>query len=136
MRYPLLIKAGTTLDPFVLSIDLAPTFLDVAGVAIPKSMHGQSLLPLIEGKVKSLRQSFLIEYFSDTVFPRVLKMGYQAVRTDRWKYIHYTDLEGMDELYDLETDPYEMKNRLQDPAAQEALKELEIKLKHHLKDTE
>jgi len=32
-------------------------------------------------------------------------MGYRAVRTERWKYIHYLELEGMDELYDLEVDP-------------------------------
>jgi N-acetylglucosamine-6-sulfatase len=37
-------------------------------------------------------------------------MGYQALRTERWKYIHYTELEGMDELYDLARDPYEMHN--------------------------
>ena len=40
-------------------------------------------------------------------------MGYKAVRNGRWKYIHYLELEGMDELYDLKTDPYEMKNLIQ-----------------------
>ena len=58
----------------------------------------------------------MIEYFSDTVFPRVLNMGYQALRTERWKYIRYTELRNMDELYDLAADPYELKNLIVDSA--------------------
>ena len=57
----------------------------------------------------------MIEYFSDTAFPRILKMGYQALRTERWKYIRYTELQNMDELYDLAADPYELKNLIADP---------------------
>jgi arylsulfatase A-like enzyme len=45
-------------------------------------------------------------------------MGYRAVRTAKWKYVHYTELQGMDELYDLERDPYEMNNVIgEKPAA-------------------
>ncbi len=43
-------------------------------------------------------------------------MGYQALRTERWKYIRYTELQGMDELYDLAADPYELKNLIAAPA--------------------
>ena len=70
---------------------------------------------------RTWRTSFLIERFSDKTFPRVADMGYQAVRTDRWKYIHYKELSGMDELYDLRADPYEMKNLIHDAASQPAL---------------
>jgi N-acetylglucosamine-6-sulfatase len=62
--------------------------------------------------VQTRRQAVLIEYFRDTVFPRIRKMGYSAVRTNRWKYIHYWSLPGADELYDLATDPYELVNRI------------------------
>jgi arylsulfatase A-like enzyme len=55
-------------------------------------------------------------------------MGYKAVRTKRWTYIRYVDLEGMDELYDREADPYQMKNLMADPAAQPALKNLQKEL--------
>ena len=44
-------------------------------------------------------------------------MGYKAVRTERWKYIHYLELNNADELYDLRTDPYELRNRIADPHA-------------------
>jgi arylsulfatase A-like enzyme len=55
-------------------------------------------------------------------------MGYQAVRTSRWKYIHYTELDGAVELYDLDTDPYEMTNRISDPRAQPALGDLRMEV--------
>lgn len=135
MRYPRRIKAGTTPEAFALSIDLAPTLLDLAGVDVPREMHGRSLLPLLRGEKVDGRKSFLIEYFSDTVFPRVHKMGYQAVRTERWKYIRYSELEGMDELYDLKHDPYEMKNLIKEPSARDVLKELTAELERLVKET-
>ena len=135
MRYPKQIKAGTTLDAFALSVDLAPTLLDLAGVAAPRNLHGRSLVPLLKGEKPDWRKSLLIEHFSDTVFPRVRQMGYQAVRTERWKYIRYTKLEGMDELYDLKDDPYEMKSLIGEAKAQEALREMKAELQRLLKET-
>src|SRR4029079_14429191 len=49
VRYPPLIKAGTTFDPFVLSIDLAPTLLELGGAKVSGNLHGRSLLPLLRG---------------------------------------------------------------------------------------
>ncbi len=48
-------------------------------------------------------------------------MGYSAVRTDAPKYIQYRELKGMDELYDLEADPYEEHNLLAGRGPQPAL---------------
>ena len=64
-----------------------------------------------------LRRSILTLSFSTAPIPAIRKMGYQAVRTSRWKYIHYRDISGADELYDLVKDPYEMKNVINDPQA-------------------
>jgi arylsulfatase A-like enzyme len=95
MRYPKLIKPGSTIDQMELSLDLAPTLLEIGGAPAAKDMQGRSLVPLLRGGKVPWRDSFLIEYFSDKVFPRVSEMGYQCVRTDRWKLIHYVDREGM-----------------------------------------
>jgi N-acetylglucosamine-6-sulfatase len=114
--FPSRIPAGSVLDALALNIDVAPTVLDLAGVARPPELQGRSLLPVLRGEAREWRTSFLIEYFSDRVFPRVLNMGYQAVRTDRWKLIRYTELAGMDELYDLDADPNELRNVIGDPA--------------------
>lgn len=131
MRYPKLIKAGTTIDGMVLNIDVAPTVCAVAGVPAPKSMEGLSLVPLLQGHTAGWRPAILTEYFAEVMYPRI--PTWQAVRTPRWKYIHYPELEGMDELYDLQADPHEMKNLIKDPAAQPALRELRQELARLLK---
>jgi N-acetylglucosamine-6-sulfatase len=112
-----MIKPGTTPEAMALTIDLAPTFIDVAGGTVPKQMQGRSLVPLMKGKTPAdWRRSFFVEYYSDTVFPRMRKMGYKAVRDDRWKYIHYLDQENADEIYDMQNDPYELHNQIGNPA--------------------
>jgi N-acetylglucosamine-6-sulfatase len=133
IRYPKLIKAGMRIDEDALNVDIASTFLDLAGVPLPGNMHGRSLLPLFQRKTQGWRRSSLFEYFAEANFPRT--PGWQAVRTARWKYIHYPDLAGMDELYDLRADPYEMKNRIGDPAAASALKEMQNELRLLLQQT-
>ena len=85
-------------------------------------------MALLKGERVEWRDSFLIEYYSDRVFPRIRQMGYKAVRNERWKYIHYFELEGMDELYDLKADPYEMKNVINQPDAAAALDQMKREL--------
>ena len=128
IRYPPLTKAGTTFDQLVLSIDLAPTLIELGGAKLPDKLHGRSLAPLLRGEAWQPRSSFLVEYFSDNVFPRIRNMGYQAVRADRWKYIHYRELTSADELYDLSSDPYELKNLFADPAHQADVKAMQTEL--------
>jgi N-acetylglucosamine-6-sulfatase len=128
IRYPKLIRAGSHIDEMALGIDLAPTLLDLAQTKPAAPMNGRSLAPLLESRKTPWRTSFLIEYFSDRTMERVVNMGYRAVRTERWKYIHYTELEGADELYDLRSDPYEMRNLMADPASRGMLESLRAEL--------
>ncbi len=128
MRYPARIPAGVKIDDLVLGIDIAPTVLEAAGERVPDDVEGASLSASWRGESAGWRDRFLIEYYSDTVFPRMDRMGYQGVRSTRWKYVRYRELEGMDELYDLETDPYELDNRINDPAARNMLDELQLDL--------
>ena len=133
VRYPRLVEKGKLVDPLALGIDLAPTVLELAGCHPDPAptFDGRSLVPLLgDDTPAAWRDSFFIEYNSDTVFPRVNRMGYRAVRSERWKYIHYLDLEGMDELYDLLRDPYEMENRIDDPGARPAIEQLRAKLEN------
>ncbi len=135
VRYPRLVRPGTIIDRFALSIDLAPTVLELAGAKAQHKMDGRSLVPLLRGQAPDdWRDSLLIEYYTDTVFPRVLNMGYRAVRTRRYKYIRYTDLKGMDELYDLKNDPYEMKNVIDEPASKPAFERMKVELDRLLGD--
>lgn len=135
IRYPKMIEAGRMIDALALSTDLAPTVLDVAGVKEPFPVDGRSLVPLLNGEpVEDWRTSFLIQYNTDRVFPRVFKMGYRAIRTEHWKYIRFNELEGMDELYDLRHDPYELNNVVSHADAQVQRQRLDAALDELLKD--
>ncbi len=63
VRYPKRIPAGTVRDEMVLDTDLAPTFLDLAGVPIPAHMQGKSVLPLAKAPDPSFRKEWYYEYF-------------------------------------------------------------------------
>jgi N-acetylglucosamine-6-sulfatase len=134
MRFPKLIKPGTVFAQFVLNIDIAPTLLELAGAPVPKTIQGRSLLPLLNDPATSWRNSFLTEYFQEKGYPRT--PTWQAVRTDRWKYINYADLKGMEELYDLNADPYEMKNLINDSASQPVLSKMQAGLEKLRKETQ
>jgi N-acetylglucosamine-6-sulfatase len=132
IRYPKLIRPGSRIDAMALGIDLAPTLLALADTKPAAPMHGRSLVPLLERRKTPWRSSFLIEYFSDRTMQRMVNMGYQAVRTERWKYIHYTELDGGDELYDLQRDPYEMRNLIAAASARGTLDSLRAELQRLL----
>jgi N-acetylglucosamine-6-sulfatase len=136
IRYPPAIQAGSKPEQMALSIDLAPTLLELAGQQLGAHLQGRSLAPIFKGAVSDWRTSFLIEYYSDTVFLRIVNMGYKAVRGDRYKYIHYLELEGMDELYDLQEDPYEFKNIINDPGSTQVLEQMKQELGKRLSETE
>jgi len=133
MRYPSLIKPGTKPTEMALNIDIAPTVLQLGGATVPKDVHGKSLVPIFENKLGEWRGGALFEYFMEERFTRV--PSWQALRTDRWKYIHYTDVENADELYDLQADPYEMKNLIADAGSAEQLKSLKAELEKQLNET-
>jgi len=96
IRYPGTIPSGKKYAEMIQSIDLAPTLLELAGQVPGNHIQGKSLMPLTKGTATDWRKTVLIEYYSDIVFPRIANMGYRAVRTERYKYIRYSELENMD----------------------------------------
>lgn len=126
MRYPPLISPGTEITQMVLNIDVAPTILDLSGVSVSNQMEGKSLSPLFnkERFTEDWRESFLVEYYSDKVWPRMVNLGYKAIRTNRYKYIRYIDQDGLEEFYDLEKDPYELNNSISNTEYSEKIDEL------------
>jgi arylsulfatase A-like enzyme len=111
IRYPKLLKPGSVIEPMVLALDIAPTLVELAGGRPGSQIQGRSLVPLVKKKRRpDWRKSFLIEYYNESAWPWIVGMSYKAVRTDTSKLIHWVHKEGVDELYDLERDPYEMTN--------------------------
>ena len=132
VRYPPLVAAGSTPDQLASNVDIAPTLLQLGGTAVPSDMDGASLVPAFEDSTFTVRDDLLLEYYTDEVFPRLQNMGYKALRTERYKYIRYEELEGMDELYDLESDPFELDNLLPDRAPPGVLENLRSRLQAQL----
>jgi N-acetylglucosamine-6-sulfatase len=128
VRYPAMVKAGSQPSGMTLTTDLAPTILDLAGAPPLQGLDGRSFVPLFKKTPADWRRSFLIEYTTDIVFPRMLNMGYDAVRTERYKYIRYRELQGMNELYDLQRDPYELANLIDSPPSAQLRRDLEAQL--------
>jgi arylsulfatase A-like enzyme len=97
------------------NLDIAPTVLDLAGVTeMPPQFAGASLVPLAQGKeVPDWRDSLLYEYYWEFNFPSTPTTF--AVRTNQFKLIQYHGLWDTDELYDIQNDPKEMNNLIDDP---------------------
>ncbi len=126
VRWPGHIAPGSVNNTLVQNIDFAPTLLDFAVAKVPSSMQGVSLKPLMTGKVKTLSRKYLYYHYYEfgkdhTVIPHV------AVRGDRYKLIYfYTANEW--ELYDLNTDPKELKNLIHSPTHQRILLQMKKEL--------
>lgn len=115
VRMPATVVPGAISDELVLNIDLAPTILDIAGVdVVDNPMQGRSLRPLLAGEAVPWRQAFLYEYWQENEFwkgpgePRTPSI--LALRTRTHKLVTYPDYENWTQLFDLEADPYEMRN--------------------------
>jgi N-acetylglucosamine-6-sulfatase len=117
VRYPPVVPAGSRPTGFAMSVDLAPTVLDLAGVPIGDQIQGRSLVPLLAGNEPAdWRKSLMVEFYTyENPMPWLMDMDYRMVRTDRYKYVHWTHHPDLDELYDVRADPYEMDNLMDVP---------------------
>ena len=115
IRYPPRIRAASRPDGLALTVDLAPTLLEFAGVPVGSHIQGRSLVPLLNGTSRTWRQSVLVEFYTnEQPFPHLLDLDYRAVRTPRYKYIHWVKFPDQDELYDLQRDSLERRNVARD----------------------
>ncbi len=120
LKVPLLvngpgIKAGAVPTQFVSNIDLAPTFLDLAGLPIPAFMQGRSLAPILRGESpEGWPTSVYYRYYHDPGHHNTA--AHYGVRTATHKLIYYWKKDAW-EMFDLTNDPTEQKNLLfGDPA--------------------
>lgn len=136
MKYPKVIKAGTKVEALTQNLDFAETFLDFAGVEIPEDMQGKSFRPLLEETMEDadFRDAIYYHYYDYPAFHMVKRM--YGVRTDRYKLIHVYDDIDQWELYDLEKDPNEIQNLIDNPEYDDIEKDLRNRLKKLQKEYE
>ncbi len=119
LRVPLLargpgIKVGSTPAQFIANIDLAPTFLDLAGLPVPDSMQGRSLAPLLRGEAPAdWRTCVYYRYYHDPGDHNTA--AHLGVRTATHKLIYFWKKDAY-EMFDLTKDPTEQHNLLFDEA--------------------
>lgn len=124
MRFPEKIKAGIQINEMCLNIDLAPTILELANIEKPAYMQGESMVKLFGNEEASeWRESILFEYYVDDAYPYA-GPDMLAVKTDNYKLIDVFLENDIDELYDLQNDPGEMNNLINNPEFDEIEKEL------------
>jgi arylsulfatase A-like enzyme len=136
VRYPRLAAPGSVCDRMVLNVDFAPTFLDLAGVAVPDRMQGRSLRPLLADRAPAdWRTAMYYRYWMhlDSIHQ---VWAHYGLRTDRYKLVHYyADACGqpgaMDdprppewELFDLAADPFELRSVYHEPGYADVVADL------------
>ena len=141
MRVPMLayapgfIAPGATVTDMVRNIDIAPTMLEVAGVATPKEIDGRSVLAALRGQSRGGEggSELLYEYYWEYAFPHTPTVF--ALRDDRYKYIYYHGIWDLNELYDLQSDPKERYNLIEVPSYRERVQAMRDRLFDRLEGT-
>lgn len=125
VRYPQWQRGGKTSDALVSLIDLFPTICEAAGVKIPGSVEGKSLVRLCGGKQPPA--AFRPEIYAAFHSPERHHMSTRCIRTRRYKYVQHL-LTGEQELFDLQADPHELRNLVREESHRQHLDSLRSKL--------
>lgn len=130
-RIPGLEAFGKKIPQQVLTVDMAPSILELCGAPALKNIHGKSWVKLIKEGDPDWRTSWFYHYNYEKQFPYTPNV--RAIRTDEWKYIHYPHGNGkpdrhLAELYNLKEDPGETTNLIGKPELAGKVAQLQAEL--------
>ncbi|MXP45575.1 sulfatase family protein [Allopontixanthobacter sediminis] len=127
IQYPGHIAPGTRVTAPVQNVDYAPTFLELAGLAQQPSIQGRTLREVFDNSPPAdWREDIYYHYYEYPGFHAV--RAHYGVRTERYKLIRfYGDINAW-EFYDLQADPAEMHNRIDDPKVRSLVADLKQRL--------
>ncbi len=129
---------GKAVEQQVLTEDVAPSILEICGAPPMKGIHGKSVVKLVEHGDPSWRKSWFYYYNYEKQFPYTPNV--RGVRTEQWKYMHYPTGDGSPdrqkaELYNIEFDPGELHNLIDNPKYAPVVKDLQRELARQMKTT-
>ncbi|WP_304132744.1 sulfatase family protein [Mesonia mobilis] len=127
MQFPKEIEAGSVISEMTQNLDFAPTFLDMAGIEIPKDMQGISFKKVLYGEEAEIGRDAIYYHYYDFPAFHMVKRQY-GIKTDRYKLIHFYDDIDTWEFYDLEKDPKEQNNLIDAEEYQAEVKMMHQKL--------
>lgn len=121
----------------VLTVDVAPTIVELCGAEPLPDIHGRSFAKLVREEDPDWRTAWFYHYNYEKQFPYTPNI--RGIRTDRWKYIRYPHGDGspdrhMAELYDIENDPEESTNLIESAEHQELIPDLQRQLVQLLRE--
>lgn len=141
-------KGGVCRQPATI-VDVAPTLLGFAGVTPPHTMHGHDLRPLLRDPAALTDRAVMMEHIglrfgdaraedrsSKEINAKLYVPWWQFLRQGKYKYVNTLVPDEIEELYDLEADPHELKNLALDPAHRAVLDEYRKRLLAELQRTE
>jgi len=128
-RVPGMTKPGKVCSQLVSNMDLATTVLDIAGLPVPESHDGRSLVPLFRDPNADWRDDLMCEFHGHRFL-----YSQRMIRWSNYKYIFNAPDE--DELYDLDQDPHEMMNVIDDPDYADSVQEGRQRLWQWIKDSD
>lgn len=138
VRYPGLTPASQPriIEQQVLTVDVAPSLLELCGAGPLKNTDGESWVDLVKGRDRSWRKSWLYYYNYEKQFPYTPNV--RSVRTETWKYSRSPHGDGgpdrhKAELYNIEFDPEERHNLIDNPKYESVLKGMQKELKRAMK---
>ena len=137
VRYPRLAQ-GKVVEEQVLTVDVAPSLLELCGAKPLEDIHGKSWVKLVRSGDPQWRQAWFYEYNYEKQFPYTPNV--RAVRTQDWKYIRYPHGDGspdrhLAELYDVKHDPDERVNLIGDPERKQLVASLQEELAQLMAET-
>ena len=127
MQFPKEIEAGSVISEMTQNLDFAPTFLDMAGIEIPKDMQGISFKKVLYGEEAEIGRDAIYYHYYDFPAFHMVKRQY-GIKTDRYKLIHFYDDIDTWEFYDLKKDPKEQNNLIDAEEYQAEVKMMHQKL--------
>jgi len=109
-------RRGARVKALTQSVDYAPTMIELAGAEIPDNIQGRSLVPLLRGDAPAGWRDDVFHDYDFEMYPGDIPKNI-GVRTERHKLVRYiTPRPQYEQLFDLEKDPLELENLIDNPA--------------------
>jgi arylsulfatase A-like enzyme len=136
IRWPGVAEPGSVNKDMVSNLDIAETFVEAAGQAVPAEMQGRSLVPLLKGQTPADWRKSLYYHYYEYPGPHNVHRHYGVV-TPRYKLVYFYEPDAHYwELFDLQKDPKELRSvygQLEYAAVQKELQEELARLRKELK---
>lgn len=132
-KLPGVIEPNSKINSLVSNVDLAPTFLELAGAPIPSDLQGVSLVPVLNGKSKNVRNNVYYHYYENGEHAVSPHFG---ISDGRYKLIRYYKRVGEWEFFDMKKDPQELKNLYTNPKYKRQIAKMKVLLEQEAKKLE